>query len=613
MAVVSRFMWGLLNGNIGVAKTYLAEICDDTNSAKGMALFGVIGGLGRSIGPIIGGFLSSPAKVYPKTFEGTVFETFPFALPSLVIAVNCLFVFIVSYFTLSETLPLAMKAPIREATHGDNKDRGGTYSLLQEKDEDEEENLSSDALTETEDGVEMTKHNSLRHSSKGSSSSIASAVIDEEEESKDSLFETPNKKRKLTFAGVVTVKTIGSQALGFGPLKGIDSRDQPLRLIEGREVDDDDIELGESHILDDGARSPPYSPLQPGTSHTSGNFNASNESVTVNRSLLENTEETSKLMDPHHEHRQIVGKVRYSNGSEDETVITRGRGFWTMLAIIFQQPEIMISTILYGTNALSIIVFNEIFPLWVVTAKSSGGFEFTSYQIGVSTMISGVLGIVLQVTLYPYMTDRLGVLFVHKAGVLAFALSCIAVPCASLVNSAHSSFLTWVAIVGSQLLINVTSTWVLVSVFVLINNSCYSYQRATVNGLGQTFASLGRLMGPYVGANIFAWSENNHMSWPFNFYLTFYLMAIIGFGNWLLANRLPWSIQRRKKEPGVPMPPRRRRHRYEDEDDSDSVELQRSPIHPQPHLPPQQQLQQQEQEYAKEQVNLNKGQGIPMP
>ena len=37
-ALTARFLWGLLNGNIGVAKTMMAEICDDTNQAKGMAL-----------------------------------------------------------------------------------------------------------------------------------------------------------------------------------------------------------------------------------------------------------------------------------------------------------------------------------------------------------------------------------------------------------------------------------------------------------------------------------------------------------------------------------------------------------------------------------------------
>ena len=33
--VAARFIWGFLNGNIGVAKSYLAEICDATNMDQG--------------------------------------------------------------------------------------------------------------------------------------------------------------------------------------------------------------------------------------------------------------------------------------------------------------------------------------------------------------------------------------------------------------------------------------------------------------------------------------------------------------------------------------------------------------------------------------------------
>mmetsp|Transcript_30505 Transcript_30505/g.65715 ORF Transcript_30505/g.65715 Transcript_30505/m.65715 type:complete len:252 (-) Transcript_30505:302-1057(-) len=105
VAALARFLWGMLgSGNIGVAKTYLAEICDDSNLARGMAYFGVIGGAGRVFGPMIGGLLSEPAKYYP-VFRGTIFETYPFALPSLVISANCFLVFAVAYVYLLETLP----------------------------------------------------------------------------------------------------------------------------------------------------------------------------------------------------------------------------------------------------------------------------------------------------------------------------------------------------------------------------------------------------------------------------------------------------------------------------------------------------------------------------
>lgn len=46
MAILARLFSGLLNGNIGVAKTYLGEITDETNQAKGMSLISVTWGVG---------------------------------------------------------------------------------------------------------------------------------------------------------------------------------------------------------------------------------------------------------------------------------------------------------------------------------------------------------------------------------------------------------------------------------------------------------------------------------------------------------------------------------------------------------------------------------------
>lgn len=115
LAVFSRFMWGFLNGNIGVSRTYMGEILDDSNTAKGMALFGVIGGFGRTIGPIIGGFLALPADHYP-IFKNTVFEIYPFSLPCIVVAFYCIVILIMSFFCLTETLP--SKRSLKRKTSG---------------------------------------------------------------------------------------------------------------------------------------------------------------------------------------------------------------------------------------------------------------------------------------------------------------------------------------------------------------------------------------------------------------------------------------------------------------------------------------------------------------
>jgi MFS family permease len=106
LALFSRFLWGALNGNVGVAKTYLSEVCDDKNQAKGFAVIGFAAGAGRLLGPIVGGFFSQPAEKYPEWFgEEGFFVQFEYILPMIIGASLCLIIFITSIFLLEETLP----------------------------------------------------------------------------------------------------------------------------------------------------------------------------------------------------------------------------------------------------------------------------------------------------------------------------------------------------------------------------------------------------------------------------------------------------------------------------------------------------------------------------
>ena len=112
LALLVRLGWGLLNGNIGVAKTYLSEICDDTNQARGMALIAAQGGLGRVFGPSVGGFLADPASKY-SAFRGVaLLERFPFILPCSIGALICVVAFAWAYGALQETLPPGRRAPL---------------------------------------------------------------------------------------------------------------------------------------------------------------------------------------------------------------------------------------------------------------------------------------------------------------------------------------------------------------------------------------------------------------------------------------------------------------------------------------------------------------------
>jgi MFS family permease len=106
VAVLARFLWGALNGNIPIAKTYLSEICDDSNQARGFAVIGFAASLGRLVGPVIGGVLSQPAMKYPNVFGSSgLFASFPYLLPMLIGAIICVVVFPFAWFLLDESLP----------------------------------------------------------------------------------------------------------------------------------------------------------------------------------------------------------------------------------------------------------------------------------------------------------------------------------------------------------------------------------------------------------------------------------------------------------------------------------------------------------------------------
>jgi hypothetical protein len=105
MAVATRFAWGLLNGNVGVAKTSMSEVCSDRHTARAFAYIGLANGFGRILGPAIGGLLAEPVRKYG--WKSELLERFPFALPCLIAAMMTLITLVLAYAVLKETLPSA--------------------------------------------------------------------------------------------------------------------------------------------------------------------------------------------------------------------------------------------------------------------------------------------------------------------------------------------------------------------------------------------------------------------------------------------------------------------------------------------------------------------------
>ncbi|KAH9052774.1 MFS general substrate transporter [Lactarius vividus] len=102
--VFSRCLHGMLNGNVGVMKSMMAELTDETNVARGSSLISVNWAIGNVIGPFIGGMLSRPQDRWPNVFSHPFWGEYPYFLPCLAAALYALLSFSLAAIFLKETV-----------------------------------------------------------------------------------------------------------------------------------------------------------------------------------------------------------------------------------------------------------------------------------------------------------------------------------------------------------------------------------------------------------------------------------------------------------------------------------------------------------------------------
>lgn len=85
-ALAARAVGGLLNGNMGVLQTTVAELVKEKeHQPRAYSIMPFVWCLGSIIGPAMGGALAQPCDNYPDIFpRGTIFDRYPFLLPNLV-------------------------------------------------------------------------------------------------------------------------------------------------------------------------------------------------------------------------------------------------------------------------------------------------------------------------------------------------------------------------------------------------------------------------------------------------------------------------------------------------------------------------------------------------
>lgn len=130
----------------------------------------------------------------------------------------------------------------------------------------------------------------------------------------------------------------------------------------------------------------------------------------------------------------------------------------------------------------------------------TGGLQFSLPTIGLAMSILGFVGIILQLTLYPRVNARFGLLRSFRVSLLVFPIAYALAPYLSLLI--NHTFMLWVAIVLVVVLQVAARTFAIPGSVLLINNSSPGpLLLGTIHGMGAATSSAFRTIGPIVAGH----------------------------------------------------------------------------------------------------------------
>jgi hypothetical protein len=195
----------------------------------------------------------------------------------------------------------------------------------------------------------------------------------------------------------------------------------------------------------------------------------------------------------------------------------------------------------------SFMIFDaEIWPLLTVLKPSSGGLGFTTREIGIAQATTGISFMITSLFLQTRITNKMGFINASIISALVWAAQNLVTPFIHF--AVFNPFLLWTFVVLNRLVRGFVGQLYFGCSMAFINNSVIKEHLGAVNGMGQTLVSLARTAGPFLSANLFAWSASNGLSWPLNQHFVYIVVVIMCLGGALEAYLLPRSLNKPKEE-----------------------------------------------------------------
>jgi hypothetical protein len=190
-------------------------------------------------------------------------------------------------------------------------------------------------------------------------------------------------------------------------------------------------------------------------------------------------------------------------------------------------------------QSLHVSAFNSIFFSLLPTPKAdgqnfhllfrfTGGLGLSSEKMGLANIIIGMIGIPLQLLVYPRLIGSLGVRESYRAFLPLSIVAYFLLP--YLVLLPDNEALVWTCLSAVLTLQVLSRTFVNPATMMLVNDSAPSRSLlGTVHGLASSISSAARIIGPTVGGILLGWGlANNIVGLPL------WLLGILAVANWVI-------------------------------------------------------------------------------
>lgn len=166
----------------------------------------------------------------------------------------------------------------------------------------------------------------------------------------------------------------------------------------------------------------------------------------------------------------------------------------------------------YSTFSFTVTFVNDVLPLWAISSVSKGGLNLGTNLVGTIFAFGGIAMLFSSVAVYKVLDSKVKIKTSFMSLSLLYSFLIFLLP---RISSFFDEKYSFYAVIGVNCVREFLEVIIFNTLFILTNNSVPIEVKGTATGISLAFASLFKMLGPVVGAPLFAWTISDELksSW----------------------------------------------------------------------------------------------------